>query len=205
MHVGLDFDNTIVSYDALFHKIARENDWVPDGTPVSKVSVRDHLRRVGRENVWTEMQGIVYGGRMSEADPFPGVLALLGWARASGIRISIVSHKTRYPYLGEQCDLHAAARTWVERSLRDAQGPLVPPANVHFELTKEAKVARIAAIGCELYVDDLPEILLAPEFPRSVERLLFDPDDHYREADLPRASDWSEIRALLAQRWRLNR
>ena len=44
MRIGLDFDNTIVSYDALFHRVAREQDVVPANTPVNKIAVRDHLR-----------------------------------------------------------------------------------------------------------------------------------------------------------------
>jgi hypothetical protein len=205
MHVGLDFDNTIVSYDALFHKVAGELSLIPEDTPVSKLRVRDYLRDTGREALWTEMQGTVYGKRMAEADSFPGVHALLHWARAGGIVVSIVSHKTRYPYLGPQYDLHAAARGWIEQSLRDNRGPLVAPGNVYFELTKEEKIARIVAIGCDIYVDDLPEILLAPEFPAGVERFLFDPDDHHRETGLLRVADWAGIRALLEQRWRRTR
>ena len=67
MRIGLDFDNTIVSYDALFHKVARERDCVPAATPVNKVAVRDYLRGVNQEDVWTAMQGYVYGARMDEA------------------------------------------------------------------------------------------------------------------------------------------
>lgn len=48
--------------------------------------------------------------------------------------------------------------------------------NVHFEETREGKVRRIAAIGCDLFIDDLPEVLLHPEFPRSTRPILF-----YRE------------------------
>jgi len=205
MHVGLDFDNTIVSYDALFHKVASESGVIPEGAPVSKLGVRDYLRRTGREAIWTEMQGTVYGERMAEADAFPGVHAVLRWARSKGILVSIVSHKTRYPYLGPQHDLHAAARAWVAHSLCDDEGSLVASANVYFELTKEEKIARIAAIGCEVYVDDLPEILLAPEFPARVDRFLFDPEDHHRQVDLPRISDWIGLRAALEERWRRTR
>lgn len=205
MHVGLDFDNTVVSYDALFHKIAREGGLIPQETPVSKVSVRDHLRKIGKEELWTEMQGTVYGGRMAEAAAFPGVQGFLGWARGAGIAVSIVSHKTRYPFLGTQYDLHAAARNWIARNLRDAAGPLVSPEHVYFELTKDAKLARISAIGCSAYVDDLPEILLAPAFPAGTERLLFDPDGHHLEAGLRRLPDWASARIAVEQLWQRTR
>lgn len=202
MHIGLDFDNTIVSYDGLFHKVALEGGWITPAVPVSKVSVRDHLRGIGKEDVWTEMQGHVYGARMDEAAAYPGVIDFLVWARSSTIAVSIVSHKTRHPFLGKQYDLHEAARHWIDLHLADASGPLVHPDGVFFELTKDAKVQRIADIGCNVYVDDLPEILLAAGFPDSTAKLLFDPDNHYHTQDLPRASHWSEVRNRIESQWR---
>lgn len=197
MHIGLDFDNTIVSYDALFHKVALEGGWITVDVPVSKVSVRDHLRATGQEPVWTEMQGYVYGARMAEAAAYPGVVDCLVWARKQGIPVSIVSHKTQYPFVGEQYDLHAAARNWIALFLTDAVGPLVAPERVYFELTKDSKVQRIANIGCTVYVDDLPEILLAPGFPPDVAQILFDPDNHHHAQALPRATRWAEVRSRL--------
>lgn len=202
MHIGLDFDNTIVSYDALFHKVALEGGWITTDVLVSKVSVRDHLRSIGQEPVWTEMQGYVYGARMDEAAAYPGVLACLTWAREQGIPVSIVSHKTKHPFLGKQYDLHAAARHWIDLYLSDVSGPLVAPDRVYFELSKESKVQRIADIGCSVYVDDLPEILLAPGFSTTVAPILFDPDNHHQAQALPRALHWSDVRGRLEMQWR---
>lgn len=195
MRIGIDFDNTIVCYDALFHKVALEGGHIPADLPPSKLQVRDHLRRIGQEDVWTEMQGYVYGARMAEADPYPGVVDALRWARRSGLEVSIVSHKTRHPFRGPAYDLHEAAANWVGRVLQDEDGPLVPPDRVHFELTKADKLARIAACGCTLFIDDLPEILLAPAFPPGTARLLFDPDGHHPGMDaLTVLADWAAIR-----------
>jgi hypothetical protein len=59
---------------------------------------------------------------------------------------------------------------------------------VFFELTQQDKVARVAALGCEAFIDDLPEILAMPGFPDGMCRILFDPENrapfimggHYR-------------------------
>lgn len=179
MRIGIDFDNTIVSYDTLFHKVAREQDVVPVTTPQSKVAVRDHLRAIGREAVWTEMQGYVYGARMEEAEAYPGVIDFFRWARASGVNLCIVSHKTLHPFIGPKYDLHQAARGWIDTHLVDEQGPLIAPEQVFFELTKEAKWGRIGATGCRWFIDDLPEILLDDRFPTGTEKLLFDPEGHH--------------------------
>lgn len=178
-HLGIDFDNTIVRYDGVFHKVAIERGCVPSSIEVSKLAVRDWLRQAGQEDVWTEMQGHVYGARMRDADPYPGVRAFLAAARDAGMIVSIVSHKTRHPFLGEKHDLHAAARAWIEAFLRDEAGAFIDPGRIHFETTKEAKWARIGATGASHFVDDLPEILLSEAFPADVARFLFDPDRHH--------------------------
>ena len=179
MRIGIDFDNTIVSYDELFHKVAREQDLVPPETPLNKVAVRDHLRSIGQEARWTEMQGYVYGVRMDDALAYEGAIGFIRRAKDAGHSVTIVSHKTRHPFLGPQYDLHAAARAWVDSHLLCEGQPLLSCEEIFFELTKQEKLARIAACNCDAFIDDLPEILLAADFPASTARLLFDPDDHH--------------------------
>lgn len=196
VHIGIDFDNTIVSYDALFHKVAVEQGAVPGETPRNKNAVRDYLRQAGREPVWTEMQGYVYGARMDEAAAYEGVLEFMRWARDAGLRLSIVSHKTRHPFMGPRYDLHAAARGWIEHHLLAGGRALIDPQRVHFELTKEEKLARVASAGCDWFIDDLPEILQAAAFPATARPLLFDPDGHHTAlAALNRMATWREIRS----------
>lgn len=202
LRVGVDFDNTIVSYDTLFHRVALQLDLVPEDLPRTKLAVREHLRRTGREELWTELQGTVYGSRMAEAEAYPGVREFLDWARGQGIGLYIVSHKTRYPFLGPRYDLHAAARSWVESALADGRGPLVEPGRVFFELTKEDKIRRIAEIACDVFIDDLPEILGDSTFPAATERVLFDPEFHHRDVkDVVVAGTWPQVRRHLENRW----
>ncbi len=197
MHIGLDFDNTIVSYDALFHRVAMDEGLITEDIPCSKVSIRDYLRRIGKEGFWTEMQGTVYGHRMSEALVYPGVIDSLKWARESGIKLSIVSHKTKYPFLGPQYDLHEAARDWIRCNLNDQNQPLIASDNIYFEPTKELKIARISRVGCNLFIDDLPEIFENSEFPLHVKKILFDPDNHHHALDLTRLKNWSGVPSII--------
>jgi hypothetical protein len=195
--IGIDFDNTLVSYDALFHRIACEQGLIAEDFPVNKTAVRDRLRREGKEPAWTEMQGVVYGTRIVEAAPFPGAVEFIRSCLALGWNIQIVSHKTKTPYLGEPVDLHAAARRWLETvGIVGVTGGL-PAESVSLELTRQDKLQRIATLGCQVFIDDLPEFLLEPEFPK-ISRLLFDPA-HTTRAQLPAGSSirpfssWSEI------------
>jgi len=190
MRIGVDFDNTVVDYDALFHKVAVEQGAVPAELPPTKLAVRGHLRAVGREEIWTEMQGYVYGARMDEAVAYPGVLDFFRWARDNDVAIHIISHKTRHPFLGPRYDLHEAARRWVASHLAE----LIPAGAVFFELTKEEKLRRIGAVTCGWYIDDLPEILLDAAFPPQAVKILFDPETHHAQPlPLLKMSNWTEI------------
>jgi hypothetical protein len=184
--IGIDFDNTLVSYDALFHRVAHEQGLIPADFPVNKTAVRDHLRREGREPAWTEMQGVVYGTRIVEAAPFPGAVEFIRACLARGWTVHIVSHKTKTPYLGEPVDLHAAARRWLDAVGIVGPRDGLPAENVWLELTKAEKIQRITALGCDAFIDDLPEFLLEPAFP-PIARLLFDPS-HATRAQLPPGS-----------------
>jgi len=200
MRIGLDFDNTIVSYDALFHKVAAEQKVIPDTLSVNKVAVRDYLRKEGKEDIWTEMQGYVYGERMQEASPFEGVIRFISEAKKQGHELRIISHKTRYPFMGPKYDLHTSAILWIESHLLDEGGPLIGKDEYFFEQTKDEKIARISSCGCEIYIDDLPEILLHKHFPVTTVRYLFDPEKHHMVTDitaLKPAHSWAQLRKEL--------
>ena len=70
MVIGIDFDNTLVCYDRLFQQVALERGLIPVDFPANKLEVRNHLRKIGLENEWTEMQGIVYGPQLNEASAY---------------------------------------------------------------------------------------------------------------------------------------
>ncbi len=173
MRIGLDFDNTIVSYDTLFHAVAVAQGHIPASVAADKNAVRDWLRNAGKEDIWTQLQGYVYGARMQEAQAYPDAVAVMSALKRMGHQLFIVSHKTRHPYLGPAYDLHGAARAWIASHLEEDAAPLVAQEDVHFHERKEDKIASIAALGCEAFLDDLPEILLHEEFPSGTKRFLF--------------------------------
>jgi hypothetical protein len=196
--IGIDFDNTIVCYDEVFQTVVVEQGLVPPEAATSKTAIRDHLRSVGQEDRWTELQGMIYGPRMMDARPFPGVVEFFAACRAAGMPVTIVSHRTRFPYLGEQHDLHAAARDWLARhGFHDPSGIGLPVDRVFFEETKEAKISRITEVGCTHFIDDLPELLAHPLFPGDVRRILFDPHaQHALLPDIDLLSSWHAAPAL---------
>jgi hypothetical protein len=201
VRIGIDFDNTIVSYDALFHRVALERGLIPVSVAANKISVREYLRERDSEDQWTQLQGYVYGARMSEAVAYPGAIEFLTWARQREIEPVIVSHKTRYPFLGERYDLHDAARGWVQKMLIERSPQLIGAEAVYFELTKQEKIQRIAALELDYFIDDLPEILLADGFPAGTTRILFDIDSRHVDARLVPCASWQTIQRYFEDRW----
>lgn len=196
MRLGFDFDNTLISYDRLFRRVALDKALIPEATPSQKNAVRDHLRQQGIEDEWTRMQGEVYGGRILEAEAYQGMQTTLQTLKTMRIPMCIVSHKTRTPYLGDPLDLHAAARGWLrQQGFFDPQGLDWSEDQIFFELTKEAKVARILSLGCTHFVDDLPEIL--EMLPDSVVKILFDPGEIHAITPWTRLSAWVDLPKLL--------
>jgi len=204
MIVGIDFDNTIVCYDGLFHEAALARRIIPRETPPAKEAVRDFLRAAGREEAWTELQGLVYGLEIERAKPFDGAAEFLQRCRRERVTVNIISHRARLPYAGPAIDMHDAARGWL-----DSQGwfagdsPGLDRGRVYFEETKADKLARIAVADCDVFIDDLPELLAEPEFPPGVERVLFDPHaTSSGETRFPRAGSWQELATLIFSRGR---
>jgi len=194
--VGIDFDNTIVCFDTLFYRAAVEQSLIPVDLPTSKTAIRDHLRKAGREPAWTELQGYVYGVKIREANPFPGVLEFFIRCRERGWKAVVVSHKTRHPFLGPKYDLHEAARLWLQdHGFGDAG---LTPERIFLETAKEDKLHRIGTEGCRWFVDDLPEFLAEPAFPATATPVLFDPNDEYPDHRGPhRLQSWAEIGSLI--------
>ncbi len=196
MRIGIDFDNTIACYDGVFRRAALERGLVPETIGQSKNAVRDFLNGSGRRDAFTELQGYVYGARMDLVAPYPGVAAFMTSARAAGHDLFIVSHKTRHPMLGPKHDMHAAARGFLAaHGIVGSTG--IADTSVHFETTKEAKVARAAELAVDAFIDDLPDILELPGFPVGMRSILFDPDNQHTASPFDRCASWPDVSARL--------
>ena len=197
MRIGIDFDNTIICYDLVFHKVALEWNAIPEELPVGKDHIRDYLRCEGNEDVWTRMQGYVYGNRLNDAEAFPNVWRFFKLCREQNISTYIVSHKTKTPYQGEPYDLHKAALEWLEsQRVFDDEVLGLSRDHVFLELTKESKADRIGLLQCNYFIDDLSEFLGMDRFPKNVSPLLFDSKRMYPNTPLKTKSSWEELIAF---------
>ena len=201
MRIGLDFDNTIVRYDEVFRQAAERRGLLAPGFAGSKQQVRELIRsRPDGELSWQALQGYVYGRGIERATLFPGVSAFLKRARAQGDTVLIVSHKTEHGHFDpEKINLRSAAIQWMEeREFFSDWGFSMSPGDVHFASTRSEKLGRIAELKCDVFVDDLEEVLADAEFPDGVRRILFS-DRAEATGDLPYhvCRDWRAIEEIV--------
>jgi hypothetical protein len=186
MRIGIDLDNTLADYRRPLEALCA-NHGLPGSHADPKLALRDFLRGAGREGEWTKLQGELYGPLMNGALLFEGAAEFFSLCRLRGASCHIVSHRTRRPISGGDHDLHEAARFWLGcQGLREV--------SAYFEETKSLKIERISALDLDVFVDDLPEILLDPSFPAGTARILFDPGNrHADHMDYSRVQKWAAV------------
>jgi hypothetical protein len=186
VRIGLDFDNTIIRYDEVFVQAAVERHLLPAGFQGNKQTVRDAIRlRPRGELDWQRLQGHVYGKAIGGATAFDGLDSFLRRAREAGASVLVISHKTEFGhYDPDRVNLRTAAMTWMEaRGFFSADGFALARADVHFAATRAEKLARIRALRCDVFVDDLEEVLTDAGFPEGVTRILL--SEHAQPNGLP--------------------
>ena len=175
--LGIDFDNTIVDYDDVFTSLAKDRGWVPSDWRSGKKATRDYLRAKPRgEFKWQCLQALAHGREIARARIFPGFVEFLKQCKGAGVQVCIVSHKSEYALRDpDKLPLREAARGWMHKNGFFSELG-VSEAAVFFEQELAGKVRRIGNVGCEVFVDDLPEVFLYPGFPTDTRQLLFAPD-----------------------------
>jgi hypothetical protein len=176
LRLGIDFDNTMVTYDDIFCMIAPTFAKIDHNVGTQKREIRDYLRSLpDGERIWQRLQSYVYGKGISDAKLFEGVGKFLRRCRLEACDIVIVSHKTEFgQHDPHRVNLRQAALGWMrEQGFFGEGGYNIPEQNVFFENTRAQKLARIGALSCTHFIDDLEEILNDPQFPPNVRRILF--------------------------------
>ena len=176
--VGVDFDNTLVSYDQLMYWLSIKKGLIEPSVTANKKIVRDAIRSLpDGEIAWQRVQALAYGPQILEAVPANGVTGFLQLCARGNFKVYIVSHKTEFANYDETAtNLHSAALLWLDRHRfldRDDLG--LSRENIYFELTRQQKIERLQQLGCTHFVDDLAETFQEDGFPDSVEKILYSP------------------------------
>lgn len=203
MLVGIDFDNTLVTYDEVFRAEACARGLIDSDFAGTKQEIRDRIRLLpDGELAWQQLQGYVYGRGIAGARMFEGVDAFLRRARAEGLPVVVVSHKTEYGhYDPERVSLRASAREWMrENGFFAASGYGIPAENVFFEESRAEKLERIASLRCTHFIDDLEEVLEDPDFPPDISRILFSQNRPIGTAPYAICASWQQIEEHVFER-----
>ena len=203
MRIGIDFDNTLARYDQVFTKLAQEWGLTGLDEKKTKQGIRQIIRqKKNGELLWQRLQGEVYGLRMQEAEQFTGEDQFLRRCAATpGIQIFIISHKTEFGHFDEtHTNLRDAACKWMRnKGFFDSAKYAIPEKHLFFESTQQEKVARIASLQCDVFIDDLVELFSAPSFPHATKKILFsnvEPCEAIGQVDYICAG-WPEVEAIV--------
>jgi hypothetical protein len=195
LRIGIDFDNTIIAYDEVFCAMAKSCGLIHPGFSGRKQAVRDAIRLLpGGELAWQRLQGQVYGKGIAGATMVAGFVAFLRRCHAERCALAVVSHKTEYGHFDpERTNLRQAALDWMAAQGLFSGDQAIELANVYFEGTRAEKLQRISALGVTHFIDDLEEVLIDPDFPPNIERILF--ADGERKSAVPyiMCPTWQDI------------
>ena len=193
--IGLDLDNTLIEYDEQFYNLALSERLIPKDTERNKTGVRNYLVKKGLEDEFTKLQSEIYGVKIMGVIPKDNLLKVLANLGRAGCKLVIISHKTKYPYKGPKYDLHNAAEKWLElNGLYKFGRKKNIIKKVYFEETKKLKIKRIMSLNCDVFVDDLTEILNI--LPKKILRVHYSKSTNSWLAG-PTINDWLDFEKII--------
>tara|TARA_B110000014_G_scaffold149909_1_gene104540 strand:+ start:1821 stop:3437 length:1617 start_codon:yes stop_codon:yes gene_type:complete len=199
MHIGLDFDNTIASYDALFIFVASELGLVEKNSKLNKTELRDFIKELSDgEELWMKLQGQVYGRYMHRAKLMPGIKNFLLRCKLRKIDVCIVSHKTEYGHFDdENISLRKEALAWMTK-LNFFNNDSMPLSldKIYFAETRQEKVDKIKELNFDFFVDDLVEVFNEKDFPKHVKKILFNKEKQAKNGMIA-FDNWPDIDAYI--------
>ena len=174
--IGVDFDNTIVSYDDVMHETAQQFGLIESSMKKNKKAIRDYIRQLpDGELQWQKLQTFVYGKAMDRAGIFEGVQEFFHSCQQHKIKVYIVSHKTMYGSMDQdKTNLRDAALRWMaDKKFFETSGFGLSKDQIFFESTRQEKINRIKTLGCTHFIDDLEETFREADFPKDIEKILY--------------------------------
>lgn len=197
MIVGLDFDNCIVNYENAIKKLITDKNIFNsnESANFNKENFKEIIINRTNEDNWTLIQGSLYGKYIKYAKPYPNAVKIINNLLKKH-SVYIISHKTLNPFFGRRYNLHKSAQKWIKNNLIDQnKKPLLNNNLISFNEKVEDKIKTISKLGCDIFLDDLPQILTHKEFPKKIDKFLFNPNNKkYDESIyLNSVNSWNEF------------
>ena len=115
--IVIDLDNTIAIYDSSLLSICKQMEVKIPKNYKTKIKISDYLKSNGKNELWTKIQGICYGPKMSNAIVAEGFKKFVKIAKKLEYSLILVSHKTEFPSSGLNFNLRNAANNWLIKNL----------------------------------------------------------------------------------------
>ena len=107
-------------------------------------------------------------------------------------KVYIISHKTNKTYFKSNYNLKNLSYKWLrENIIEKLSYKLQKNIKIFFEETIDRKIAKIKEMKCDVFIDDLEEVLI--KLPLNMEKYLFDPKKIKTKSNLKCISNWNEI------------
>jgi hypothetical protein len=189
--LAIDLDNTIINYDDLFYKIAKNKLSIQSNIK-SKENIKKIIINKFSEKKWTEIQSTIYSQKISQAKIFPGFINEIK-KLSKYCDIFIVSHKTLWPIYGKKINLHNKTKQFLKKKkISFCKNSLIKKENIFFETTKEKKIKRIEKIKPDYFIDDLESILKS--IPKSINKILF---NYKKNCNFENLSNWVQLNKFI--------
>lgn len=205
MKIGIDLDNTIISYDKAFQLAAKFKGLVPQDCNLNKKGIRSLIRqRENGEIEWQKLQGYVYSEGIKNAKLFPGVFRFLWLCRERKYQIEVVSHKTEYGHFDQKkISIRDAATNFLaNKSLISDINPFIQ--KITFKSTKQEKIDYIRQGNFDCFIDDLEEIVFCKALEEQKTILLSEEYYETKNSKKLYAQSWDEIIQILLEGWNLD-
>jgi len=201
LKIGFDIDNTLIDYAPSIRLAASHVFGLDLPLALSKSQAVAMITNQFGIDAWTQLQGYVYAEYALFATPFANAICVLKTAKKLGWEVHLVSHKSTFPASNRQVNLKAYAIRMIEvtgiAKAIDPAGQL-PWETIHLCETLEEKISTINALGFDIFVDDLTEVLIGLESKISKIHIFCDAT-HDSNLGLQCASNWNEVKALILQ------
>ena len=192
--IGVDFDNTLVCYDKSVLALAKRNFSVSERFK-SKSEVKSYITDFYGNFAWTKFQGELYGPGMEYAEPYENAVDTISELSSLGVKILILSHRSKHPYAGKKYDLHKYAKNWITKNLKFENQNTVKETSAFFFEDKAEKIQAIKDNACDFFLDDLIEIISSKDFPSETTGILFDPEKKNKWSHC--ISNWKQLKKIV--------
>jgi hypothetical protein len=173
IRIGLDFDNTIVNYDRVFHFLAKKK-YKLSSLHNTKKEIRKKIINLKGERSWMAMQGQAYGKHMYKAEMSLGFKNFLHRAIINDSKIFIISHKTEFGHFDKsKTNLRKKSYEWIAKNINKNEKIKINKKNIFFLSSISSKINKIKELKLNYFIDDLELILNDKDFPKSTTKILY--------------------------------